>query len=129
MTKETEAKDVEALARSFHESYERLAPQFGYETRQETRKFDAASDNGRLMIAVCAELLNEARNTPAPSAQGETLETMGVLLELCAWCDTLWESGRYNEVGTGMVKTLKGKIREAYQAGQEAGKIETMRSR
>lgn len=48
-----------ALARKFHEAYERLAPQFGYETRQETRAFDPKSANGRLMVAVCAELLEK----------------------------------------------------------------------
>lgn len=46
----------ENLARRFHEAYERLAPSFGYETRQETRQFDPTSKNGRLMIAVCAEI-------------------------------------------------------------------------
>lgn len=47
----------EQLARQFHEIYERLAPGFGYETRTETRQFDPDSANGRLMIAVCAEVL------------------------------------------------------------------------
>lgn len=47
----------ETLARRFHEIYERLAPQFGYKTRTETRQFDPTSSNGKLMIAVCAELL------------------------------------------------------------------------
>ena len=44
------------LAVRFHDTYERLAPSFGYETRQETRQFDPETPNGRLMIAVCAEL-------------------------------------------------------------------------
>lgn len=44
------------LARRFHEAYERLAPSFGYETRTETRVFNPNSTNGRLMVAVCAEL-------------------------------------------------------------------------
>lgn len=48
--------EAESLARQFHEAYERLAPQFGYETRTETRQFDPESPNGRLMIAVCAAL-------------------------------------------------------------------------
>jgi len=52
--------DAETLARKFHEIYERLAPHFGYETRKETRDFDPESNNGRLMIAVCAEILAEA---------------------------------------------------------------------
>jgi len=46
----------EQLARRFHETYERLAPQFGYKTRKETREFDPRSPNGKLMIAVCAEI-------------------------------------------------------------------------
>ena len=46
------------LAELFHDRYERLAPQFGYVTREETRDFDAKSANGRLMIAVCDEILN-----------------------------------------------------------------------
>lgn len=46
----------EALARRFHETYERLAPKFGYETRFDTKTFDPATPNGRLMIAVLTEL-------------------------------------------------------------------------
>ena len=47
------------LARKFHELYEELAPQFGYETRPDTRQFDPDSPNGKLVIAVCARLLEE----------------------------------------------------------------------
>lgn len=48
----------EYIARKFHEVYERLAPEFGYETRTDTREFDPESKNGRLMIAVCGALLD-----------------------------------------------------------------------
>jgi len=48
------------LAQQFHDIYERLAPSFGYETRPETRTFAADSPNGRLMVAVCEEII--ARN-------------------------------------------------------------------
>jgi hypothetical protein len=44
------------LARVFHEAYERLAPEFGYRTREETRRFDPETPNGRLMVAVCREV-------------------------------------------------------------------------
>ena len=55
----TEMTDAEHLARIFHKTYERLAPQFGYETRHETREFDPESANGRLMTAVCGEILSQ----------------------------------------------------------------------
>lgn len=46
----------EQTARLFHDTYERLAPRFGYETRQDTKQFDPTSKNGKLMIAVCGEV-------------------------------------------------------------------------
>jgi hypothetical protein len=45
------------LAKLFHETYERLAPSFGYQTRPETREFRPDTPNDRLMIAVAAEFL------------------------------------------------------------------------
>lgn len=49
----------EQIARQFHDVYERLALQFGYETREDTKVFDPQSKNGRLMIAVCAQVIGE----------------------------------------------------------------------
>ncbi len=40
-----------AYAELLHEQYEELAPDFNYETREDTRQFDPESKNGRLMIA------------------------------------------------------------------------------
>jgi hypothetical protein len=57
--------DPRALANLFHDTYERLAPNYGYETRPETRKFNPRSDNGRLMIATCASILEQLRKTRA----------------------------------------------------------------
>ena len=48
-----------ALAKQFHAAYERLAPAFGYKTRPETRAFDPDSANGRLMVAVCQEIIEQ----------------------------------------------------------------------
>jgi hypothetical protein len=53
-----------ALAVKFHDTYERLAPRFGYETRTETRKFDPETPNGKLMIAVCVEILQSRAAQP-----------------------------------------------------------------
>ena len=46
------------LARQFHEIYERLAPNFGYKTREASAvPWENVPDNNkRLMIAVCKEL-------------------------------------------------------------------------
>lgn len=50
---------AEALARRFHELYERLAPDHGYETRRESAVpwADVPAANRGLMIAVSAQLL------------------------------------------------------------------------
>ena len=59
--------DPLALAVLFHVTYEKLAPDSGYETRQETRIFDPESSNGKLMIATCAEIqkaIREAGSSP-----------------------------------------------------------------
>lgn len=53
--------DAERIARRMHEIYEKTAPLYGYETRQDTREFDPDSPNGSLMIAVCGEVFAELR--------------------------------------------------------------------
>jgi hypothetical protein len=49
----------EELAVRFHETYERLAPDFGYQTREASAKpwAEVPEQNRALMVAVCAELL------------------------------------------------------------------------
>ena len=49
---------AEKLARDFHNTYEALAPHYGYDTRKDTREFDPTTANGRLMIAVCGHILD-----------------------------------------------------------------------
>ena len=62
------------LAIRFHETYERLAPQFGYETRLDTRAFDPTSKNGKLMVAVCAEILEQNVKEHATLSAGASVE-------------------------------------------------------
>ena len=61
--------DALELAILFHHTYERLAPNVGYDTRVETRIFDPESPNGKLMVAVCAEILPLLKAEPAPTTQ------------------------------------------------------------
>ena len=48
------------IAQAFHEAYERLAPDFGYKTREASAKpwDDVPEDNKRLMVAVVRDLLH-----------------------------------------------------------------------
>lgn len=75
--------DVEALARAFHEAYERLAPSFGYETRPESAVpwESVPLMNKRLMMAVVEGVLvarlkacEEARDEEALRARGRLAE-------------------------------------------------------
>lgn len=54
--KQETPEEVE-LAILFHNTYEKLAPSFGYETREDTKSFDITTPNGKLMIAVCKEII------------------------------------------------------------------------
>jgi len=71
-------REAQSLAECFHEAYERLAQQFGYMTREETRTFDHQSANGRLMVAVCQELLAAAppaeRDAAPPNAVASSVQ-------------------------------------------------------
>lgn len=52
--------DAERIAQAFHETYERLAPEHGYETREASAKpwSEVPEQNRNLMIAVVSELLD-----------------------------------------------------------------------
>lgn len=69
---------AEDLARRFHDTYERRAPEFGYETRPDTKAFDPSTPNGRLMIAVCGDILSglglaEAEAQPVKQEADDTV--------------------------------------------------------
>lgn len=68
--------DPESLAKLFHETYERLAPFYQYETREATRTtWDKVPDqNKRLMIAVATEVLATLANLEKDAATQATSE-------------------------------------------------------
>ncbi len=59
-----ECLDAEKMAESFHVYYERLAPDFGYKTRDESAMVwaDVPEKNKLLMIAVCERVLGDLRS-------------------------------------------------------------------
>ncbi len=50
-------KFPKVIAELFHNTYEKFAPAFGYETREDTKKFDPENPNGKLMIKTVTEIL------------------------------------------------------------------------
>lgn len=70
----TTTTKAERLARLFHETYERLAPSFGYQTREASAKpwGEVPENNRMLMVAVCAQVQREIL---APRPDCEALES------------------------------------------------------
>ena len=70
----------EELAKLFHETYERLAPRYGYKTREASAVpwEEVPPTNKRLMVAVAGEVLKEVSFKPTLSR--ETVREMRVLL-------------------------------------------------
>jgi hypothetical protein len=52
---------AELLARTFHESYERLAPSFGYDTRDDSRQpwEQVPEQNRKLMVATAEAVITK----------------------------------------------------------------------
>ena len=81
------------LAVFFHETYERLAPSFGYETRLDTKRFDSESKNGRLMMAVCAEVRehlkipDETLSHSKPAIPPSSKTDLALLDSIANWFD------------------------------------------
>jgi len=98
------------LAIIFHTIYEKLAPNFGYETRDDTKIFDIDSQNGKLMIATCDEILKNIVTT--------TDDIYDLIQELTACLDECMElnghelpSKDYNDVIDRSYRVL-GKLNE-----------------
>lgn len=86
----------EAIARAFHEAYERLAPDFGYKTREASAKpWDEVPENNRaLMTAVAGEV--------APLIAAQALHAAAVEL-----------SGYADDDGINWARTFRNGLREA----------------
>lgn len=73
-----ELRDPEGVAAAFHSAYEALAPEHGYETREEsaTDWANVPEENKSLMIATVGSLMEQGviRPGPAPSAGDATAE-------------------------------------------------------
>jgi hypothetical protein len=74
----SQSTEAAALAQQFHEAYERLAPEFNYETREASAVpwEDVPDKNKRLMVAVAADII--AARLPVEGAPEEADVPRGV---------------------------------------------------
>lgn len=50
-------KEILEITKKFHDTYEKLASEYTYETREDTKVFDINSSNGKLMYATVNEVI------------------------------------------------------------------------
>lgn len=67
-------REWKKVAELFHDTYETLAPAYGYETREDTKIFDPESKNGKLMTAVCKSVVFQLLTTEREKGYQEGLE-------------------------------------------------------
>lgn len=51
-------KEILEITKEFHDKYEKLASEYNYETREDTKVFDINSNNGKLMYATVNEIVS-----------------------------------------------------------------------
>lgn len=107
---------AELLARTFHETYEKLAPEHGYRTREESAvPWDQVPEaNRRLMVATCGAILSMTRPYVFLTDDHELCdrqyqEAIGILRRMtpenpadypqgeCFWCQAPVVNGLYGE--------------------------------
>lgn len=52
------SEEILEITKKFHDTYEKLASEYAYETRKDTRVFDINSNNGKLMYATVNEIVS-----------------------------------------------------------------------
>jgi len=77
-------KKWEKIAKQFHDTYEELAPFYGYITRKDTRKFNPKSQNGKLMMAVCKKVIKSQREQAVKEVLGKIEKELAMEYE--AYC-------------------------------------------
>lgn len=68
--------NAEQVAKLFHETYERLAPAFGYSTRKSSRvEWEQVPQKNRaLMVAVSQSVLNTLQDKESPATDTQQLQ-------------------------------------------------------
>lgn len=104
--KPKELDNWEKVAFLFHNTYEGLAPKFGYETRKDTKAFDTKSQNGQLMIATCKAVVSHFLT----QQRTELLEEILNLECLKEENESGWKGNSFDNTGTGN-KSVRNQLR------------------
>lgn len=56
------SKEILEITKRFHDTYENLSKEYGYETREDTKLFNVNSNNGMLMYATVNEVISPILN-------------------------------------------------------------------
>lgn len=51
-------KEILEITKNFHDTYEKLASEYAYKTREDTKVFNINSNNGKLMYTTVNEIVN-----------------------------------------------------------------------
>jgi hypothetical protein len=105
------------LAKKFHELYEKNAPNYGYETRKETREFNEDTPNGKLMIAVCEQIL---ASLPAPESGQQSDEPLWYIEDHLY--DYLIQQNYSKEIAKELAKLWADGFQGAFKKGWEMGR-------
>jgi hypothetical protein len=108
-----ETNRAERLAQLFHEAYERLAPSFGYQTREASAKpwSEVPENNRALMTAVCAEV--DAARADLLVRAAEQLETLGRHVHQLAE-----HPGAYETCRSSVSRNLAAELRAEANTGE-----------
>ena len=77
-------KEILEITKKFHDTYEKLASEYTYETREDTKVFDINSNNGKLMYATVNEIVSPIleENTKLINQQKEFMKWLEDYLKL-----------------------------------------------
>ena len=104
-------KTWQEVAREFHDTYEQLASKFGYKTRPDTKEFDPKSPNGKLMIAVCKEVISKQIDKAREEVVSEITEKrVAGLLKSGYNAHLEFTPKRFGSIAKRITKGLKGAI-------------------
>ena len=101
-------KEILEITKKFHDTYEKLASEYTYETREDTKVFDINSNNGKLMYATVNEIVSPILK--ASKKQKEVIDkTMDIINDYLKEDYSIYTE---NEIEVDLIVKLKNMLKE-----------------